>query len=154
MQLLLQEQRIRAQRNELLLDDEAFHDLADLAVDQRLAAGDGHHRRTALIDGVKALLDRQPAIEDGIGIIDLAATDAREVATKQRLQHPHERIAFAPQGYLLEDVGADTHFLEKRNSHSFCLPVFAASGCGYRMNVSVRCQFAGEPELNMLLATR
>src|SRR6516225_2301602 len=34
MELLLQEQRIRAERDEFLLGDQAFHDLADLAVDQ------------------------------------------------------------------------------------------------------------------------
>ena len=79
------------------LRDEAFHDLADLAVDQRLAAGDRHHGRAALVDRVEAFLDRQPAIEDRIGIVDLAAADAGEIAAKQRLQHQHERIAFAPR---------------------------------------------------------
>src|SRR5262249_43134112 len=37
MQLLLQEQCIRAERDELLLGDQALHDLADLAMDQGLA---------------------------------------------------------------------------------------------------------------------
>src|SRR5215813_9963032 len=118
MQLLLQEQRVRAERDELLLGDQALHDLPNLAVDQR---------RAAFIDRIKAFLDREPTIEDGIGIVDLAATDAGKIATKQRLQHQHERIAFAPQELLPENVGADTDFLEKRDSHSFCLPVFFLS---------------------------
>jgi hypothetical protein len=82
------------------------------------------------------------SIEDGVGIVDLAATDAGKVATKQRLQHQHERIAFTPQELLPENVGADTDFLEKRDSHSFCLPVFFLSSCfaasGCLMNVSAR----------------
>src|SRR5262249_29541028 len=94
-----------------------------LSLDTGVAPRDGLPRRLARTDGMQAFLDRQPAIEDWIGIVDLAATDARKVAAKQRLQHQHERIAFAPQEFLLEDVGADTHFFEKRNSHSFCLPV-------------------------------
>src|SRR5262249_13331847 len=87
----------------------------------------GHHRRAAFVGGVEALLDRQPAVEDRIGIVDLAAADASEVAAKQRLQHEHERVAFTPRQFLLEDVGANAHFLEKRDSHSFCLPVCLSS---------------------------
>ena len=56
MQLLLQKQRIGAQRDEFLARDDAFDDLADLLVDQRLAARDGDHRRAALVDGVEAFL--------------------------------------------------------------------------------------------------
>ena len=34
-------------------------DLADLPVDQRLAAGNGDHRRAALVDRVEAFLHRR-----------------------------------------------------------------------------------------------
>ena len=124
MQLLLEQQRVGAERDELLLGHDALDDLADLAVDQRLAARDRHHGRAAFVDRVEAFLDRQPAIEDRIRIVDLAAADAGEIAAEQRLQHQHERIAFAAQQLLLEDVGADAHFLEERDSHFSCLPVF------------------------------
>ena len=97
-------------------------DLADLAVNQRLAARNRHHGRAAFIDGVETFLDREPAIENRIGIVDLAASEAGEIAAKQRLQHQHERIAFAPQQLLLENIGADANFLEERNLHSV-LPV-------------------------------
>jgi hypothetical protein len=66
-------------------------------MDERLAPRNGDHRRAALVGGVEAFLDRQPAIENGIGIVDLAASDARQIAPKQRFEHEHERIAFAPQ---------------------------------------------------------
>src|SRR5229473_122232 len=117
IELLLQEQRVGAERDEFPLGHDAFDDLADLLVDERLAARDRDHGRAAFVDRVEAFLDRQPAIEDRIGIIDLAAAEAGEVAAEQRLQHQHQRIAFAPPELLLEDIGADTHFLEERDLH-------------------------------------
>src|SRR4029450_3271989 len=54
MQLLLQQQRVRTERNELLLGDETPDDIADLAVDQRLAAGDGPQRAARVVSGVGA----------------------------------------------------------------------------------------------------
>src|SRR5262245_57918235 len=126
MQLLLEQQRVGAERHELLLRYDALDDLGHLAMDQWLAARDCHHGRAAFIDGVQAFLDSQPAIEDRIGIVDLAAADAGEIAAEQRLQHQYERIAFAPKELLLEDISADTHFLEKGNSHFFCLPIQTA----------------------------
>ena len=96
MQLLFQEQRIGAQRHELLARDDALDDLADLLVDQRFAARDGDHRRAAFVDRVEAFLDRQPLVEDGVRIIDLAAAEAGEVATEQRFQHQHKRITLTP----------------------------------------------------------
>src|SRR5262245_19756575 len=136
MQLLLQKQCIRAERDELRIGDRAIDDLADLAMDQRLAPGNGYHRRAAFVGGVEALLDRQPSVEDRIGIVDLAAADASEVAAKQRLQHEHKRVAFTPRQLLLEDVGANAHFLEKRDLHSFCLPVCRFRTVGQRLSPS------------------
>jgi hypothetical protein len=76
MQLLFQKQRIRAQRDEFLARNDAFDDFTDLLVDQRLAAGDRDHWRAAFVHGVEAFLDRKPFVENGIGIIDLAAAEA------------------------------------------------------------------------------
>jgi len=117
IELLLQQQRIGAQRDEFLARHEAAHDLADLLVDQRLAAGNRHHRRAAFIGRVPAFLRRHAAIEDRIGIVDLAAADAGEVATEQGFEHQHERIAFAAKQLLLDQITADTHFLEEWYSH-------------------------------------
>jgi len=91
-------------------------------VDQRLAAGDRHHGRAALVDGVEAFLDRQPLVEDRIRIIDLAAAEAGEVAAEQRLEHQHERIALAAEQLLLEQICADAHLFQKRNPHRTQLP--------------------------------
>src|SRR6266702_7236547 len=117
IELLLEQQCVGAERDELLARHEAAHDLADLLVDQRLAAGNRYHRRAALVSRVPALLRGHAAVEDRIRIIDLAAADAGEVAAEQRLQHQHERIAFAAKHFLLEQIAADTHFLEEGDSH-------------------------------------
>jgi hypothetical protein len=104
MQLLLQEQRIGAQRDEFLARDDALDDLADFLVDQRFAARNGDHRRAALVDGVETLLHRQALVQDSVGIIDLAATDAGEIAAEQRFQHEHERVTLASGKPLPQDV--------------------------------------------------
>jgi hypothetical protein len=117
VELLLQQQRVGAQRHEFLPRHQAAHDLADFLVDQRLAAGDRHHRRAALVGGIPAFLRRHAAIEDRIGIVDLAAADAGQIAAKQRLKHQHQRIALSAKQFLLHQVAADTHFLEERYCH-------------------------------------
>src|SRR5262249_60426620 len=76
------------------------------------------------------------AAEDWIWLVDHAAADASEVSAYQRLQHEHERVAFPPRQFLLEDVGANAHFLEKRDSHSFCLPVCRFRAVGQRLSPS------------------
>jgi hypothetical protein len=103
-ELLFQQQRVGAERDELLARHDAFHDRADVLVDQRLATRDRHHRRAALVDRIEAFLHREPAIEDRIRIIDLAAAGACEVAAEQRLQHQDERIALTPHQLLPDEV--------------------------------------------------
>src|SRR5581483_9837315 len=79
-------------------------------------------RRSAFFSGIPALLRAHAPIEDGIRIVDLAATDARQVATKQRLQHQHEGITLSAKQLLLEHVPADTQLFVERNSHYASLP--------------------------------
>ena len=56
-------------------------------------------------------------IEDGIGVIDFAAPDAGEIATEQRLEHQHERIAADAFEVLSDHIGADPDRLAQWNSH-------------------------------------
>ena len=111
MKLLLHQQRVGAQINELAPRDDAAHHLGQFLVQQRLAAGDRDHRGTARIDRLQALVDREALIEDLIGIIDLAAPGAREIAAEQRLEHEHQRIALAPGERLPHHIGADCDLL-------------------------------------------
>ena len=86
-------------------------DLLDLAVQQRLAAGDRHHRGAALVDRLEALRDDEALVQDLVGIIDLAAAGAGQIAAEQRLEHEHERIALDAGEVLLRDIGADADLL-------------------------------------------
>ena len=84
-----------------------FDDLRHVAMQQRFAAGDGDRRRAAFVDRVHAFVEGQALVEDLVGIVDLAAAGAGEVAAEQRLQHQHQRIALAAGQMLLDDIGAD-----------------------------------------------
>ena len=101
------QQGVGADGHELALRERAFHDLRELLVQQRLAAGEHDDRRAALVDRANAVLDRQPLIQDLVRVVDLAASRTREVAAKQRLEHQHERIALAPTEVLSDDIGTD-----------------------------------------------
>src|SRR5581483_5727444 len=122
MQLLLQKKRVGAERYELLARNNPFDDLADLAMDQRFAARNGHHGGPALVDGVETFLDRQAPVEDRVRVIDLAAARAGKIAAEQRLEHQHERIPLAAHQLLLEQIGADPDFFMEGYDHdSFTL---------------------------------
>jgi hypothetical protein len=117
VQLLFQKQRIGAQRHILLARHEAFDDLTDFLVDQRLATGDCHDRSAALVDSVETLLRGQALVEDRLGIVDLAAAGTGEVALEQRLEHQHQRVTLVALELLLHHVGANAHLLHEGNSH-------------------------------------
>ena len=85
---------------------------------QWLAAGDGDHRRAALVHRAQALLHRELLPEHVAGILDLAAAGARQVAAEERLQHQHQRVALAALDLLLQDVRGDRPHLGNRNSHA------------------------------------
>ena len=53
--LFFQQQRVGAEVNVFLARDQAFDDLVDLRMHQRLAAGDGDHGGAALVDGAETL---------------------------------------------------------------------------------------------------
>src|SRR3546814_2920409 len=50
--------------------------------------------------------NRQATVQDLVGIVDLAAAWAGEVAAEQRLEHEHQRIAAVAAEPLLHDIGA------------------------------------------------
>ena len=107
LDLLLKEERVRADDRELLLGDDALDDLRQVLVEQRLAAGDDHDGCAALAHGFERVGDRQPLVQDLVRIIDLAAARAGEIAAEQGLHHHHERVALATRQVLFQDVAAD-----------------------------------------------
>ena len=60
--------------------------------------------RPALIHRAQRLLHAQPLLQDLLGIIDLAAARAGEIALEQRLQHQHQRITLHAAQLLGGDV--------------------------------------------------
>ncbi|MNT18286.1 hypothetical protein D3C72_1534770 [compost metagenome] len=120
--LLLQQQRVGAQVDKALAGDDAAHDLGHVLVQQRLAAGDGHHGRAALVHGLQAFRHGQALVQDGVRIVDLAAAGAGEVAAEQGFQHQGERIALLPGEVLASNIGANAGDLQKRNGQGV-LPV-------------------------------
>ena len=114
MQLLFQKQRIGAQRHEFLArDDAATISPISLWISGSppgMATIGAPHSSTASRHSCTG----QPLVEDRIGIIDLAAAGAGEIAAEQRFQHQHERIARAPSQTLAQHIGADLGFLSQR----------------------------------------
>ena len=116
--LLFHQQRIGAEIDELAARDDALDDLRQLAMQKRLAAGNRHDRGAAFIDGMQGIRHGDSLIEDFVGIIDLAAAGAGEIAAKERLEHQHKRIALAPGQMLANHVGPDKSLLPQWNTHA------------------------------------
>jgi hypothetical protein len=76
-------------------------------VDQRLAAGDRDHRRAALLDRADGLVDGHPPSELVLGVLDLAASGALQIALEEGLELDDQRKSLAASEFLLEQVGAD-----------------------------------------------
>ena len=112
VELLLEQQRVGAEVDVLLARDEPCDDLVDLGMQQRLAAGDAHHRRAALVHGAQALLDRELLLQHVRRVLDLAAAGAGEVAAVERLEHQHERVARVAAQLLAQHVAGHGHIWE------------------------------------------
>ncbi len=108
---LLEQQGVGADGHEFAAPEGALDDLGQFLVEQRLAAGDHHDRRAAFLDRPETFVDRQALVQDLVGIIDLAAAGAGEIATEQGLEHENERIALAPRKMLADHIGADFRHL-------------------------------------------
>ena len=122
---LFQQQRVGADGDEFLAVERAPDDPGQVLVQQRLAAGDHHHRRAAFVDRLHAFFIGKALVENLVGIIDLAATGALQIAAKQRLQHQHQRVALATHEMLLDDIGANARALEHRYTHTVRLSGFS-----------------------------
>jgi hypothetical protein len=80
MQPLLQKQCVGAQVHELPALDDLFYDLSDVLVDEGLSARYRNDRRATFVHRAETFFDTQPAVEDLLRMIDLAAARAREIA--------------------------------------------------------------------------
>ena len=104
VQPLLEFERVGAHIHILLTRNQSVYDVHNLRMQQRFAAGDGHHGHAALFHGRKTLLGRELLLQNMRRILHFAAARAGQVAAEQRLQHEHQRktlVAFHP---LLEHI--------------------------------------------------
>ena len=115
--LLLHQQRIGAQVHKLLARHDALDDFGHVLVDQRLTTRNRHHRRPALVHGVERVFHAHALLENILGMIDLAATRAGQVALEQRLQHQHQRVFFFTSKLLAHDVTCHAVLLNQRYCH-------------------------------------
>src|SRR5215469_2601403 len=117
VQLLRQQQRVRAQEHELL----PLHQLADQDVDlrvhERLAARDRHHGSPALLHGGERLLNRHPLLQHAGRLLDLAAARAFEVAGEQGLQLDDQRELLVAAQFLAHQVAPHPKALAQRHAH-------------------------------------
>ena len=77
----------------------------------------------------EAFGDAEPLVQDRVGIVDLAAAGAGQVAAEQRLQHQHERVAPDAAQMPPHDIGADTDLLVQWDGHGVSL-LIGGSGAG------------------------
>ena len=113
--LFLEEQGVGAEIDKFLLGHDKRGDLIDVAVQQRLAAGENHDRGAALVDRVETLFGAQALIEDRVRVVDLAAAGTGEVAAKQRLQHQNQRVPRHTPEVSSEDISTYPNRLTQRN---------------------------------------
>ena len=86
VELLLQQESVGAEVDESLALHQRLDDLVDLLVHEWLTTGDGDHGCPALLGRGNRLLDGEPASQDVVGVLDLAAAGAGEVALVEGLE--------------------------------------------------------------------
>ena len=118
VELALQQDRVGAQVHESPARHQLAGDQVYLGVHERLAARDRDHRGAALLDRPHGLLDRHPLTQDVVGMLDLAAAGAGQVALKQRLELDQQREALAFGQPLAHQVPAHVSALPKAHRHA------------------------------------
>ena len=117
IELALEQNRIGTEIDIAFLGDEALDDLGHIGMDQRLAAGNTDDRCAAFLGCRPTLFGCQTLIEDVVGVLDLAASGAGQIATEERFQHEDQGISLHPFEFLGEDIAGNRVHLRKRNSH-------------------------------------
>src|SRR5271156_840138 len=131
MNLLLQKQSVGAKINIFLARDQAFDELADLRMHERLTARDGDHGSAAFVDGAETFFRSEIGFKNVRGVLNLAATRAGEIAAEQRLEHEHERVLLATGELLPKHIARHGPHLGYGNSHYWSVaPICSLSGSG------------------------
>ena len=115
--LLLEQQRIRADNHDFFASHEFVHEFWKLFVDQWFAAGDRDNRSAALFDRGETLLEAQTLAQRFGGMLNLSAARAREVTLIEWLEFHHQRVLLNARQLFAEDVFGDGGFLCERRAH-------------------------------------
>ena len=118
VQILLEKDGVRAEVDEPLPVHESLHDFSDFVVDQGFAARNGDDGGFAFFRGAEALLRRQPLVQDLLGILDLSASGAFQVAAEKRLQHENQGEALVAFDFLAKNIGTDLYGLMQGYRHA------------------------------------
>jgi len=86
-------------------------------MDEGFAARNGDHRGSTFVGCRPTLLGRQAFVEDVIGVLDLTATSASEVAAEERFKHEDKRVPFVAAQFLPENIRSDRPSLTNWNWH-------------------------------------
>jgi hypothetical protein len=116
-ELLLEQERVRAQVDVPAPLDEARDQAVDLRVQEGLAARDAHDRGAALVGGAQAGLDRELRAQHVRRVLDLPAAGAGEVAAVEGLEHQHEREARLAAQPPAQQIGRHRPHLRERDAH-------------------------------------
>ncbi len=148
--MLRQQDRVRAQVNELPARDDSGDDLRQLLMDQRFTARDRDHRCAALVHRAQRVLDAHSLPQDVLRMVDLAAAGTGQVALEERLQHQHERVVLVTPEFTVEQVQPDAEFLNQRDAHArapgreatsvpYCCRMRAHSSTSHGVKSVARC---------------
>src|ERR1700733_1169109 len=91
--VLGEQNRIGAQVDEFLACHDAGDDLRHFLMNQWLAAWNGYDGRATFVHRAQCVFQTHALLENLLGVIDLPAPGAGEIALKQRLEHQNQRVA-------------------------------------------------------------
>src|SRR5919204_2586050 len=128
VELALHLDRVGAQVDELLATNELAGDDVDLGMNQGLSTGDRDHRRAALLDRAERLVHGHPAAQHMVGVLDLAAARAGEVALVERLELDQQRELLPPAKPLAQEIGRGPNALPEGNRHLGSSSHFSSAG--------------------------
>ena len=131
-QLLADEHAVGAEDDDFLPLLDLGHELADARIDHRLAAADRDDRRTALVDGGQAFLDRQLLLDRRFVFADSPAAGARQVAGVQRLEHENHGEFLGSRQSLASDIAGDAAGHRQRKKHEAGPPGIRQRDCPER----------------------
>ena len=87
VEFLVEQESVGTEINVLLARQDAFNDLCNAGMHERLASGDAHHGCATLVHRLEAFFRAEVFLQNMGRVLDLSAAGASQVAPHQRFQH-------------------------------------------------------------------